>query len=271
MATTFDEMAECRATIGREDQLLEDLRKYGFSLITALLTASGVAAGITHTTSVLPVAAATIMFLVVVLFGIDMYYYVILSAAVERSMDLEIASEHPTVRITSTISGNAIATHAVTAVFVLYAVFLGLATAVGYIGGDTTAHIALPILGVSLFTPMTLYWFYIRHVTKLHETRLRVHPAVLSAGTTTTVDIIGSGFLTDPQQPTKAYMTDLPTAVVHEPTHLTSSSMRVQISLPEAAAIQGKCTILLTPVRRASHDTIEMTIEKRKAAAHAAT
>jgi hypothetical protein len=52
-----------------------------------LLTASGVAAGITHTGSVLAVAAATTMFLVIALFGIDMYYHVMLSAAVERSMD----------------------------------------------------------------------------------------------------------------------------------------------------------------------------------------
>jgi hypothetical protein len=62
MAEPFDEMAACRNAIDRMDQLLEDLRKYGFSLITALLTASGIAAGITHTGSVLPVAAATTIF-----------------------------------------------------------------------------------------------------------------------------------------------------------------------------------------------------------------
>jgi hypothetical protein len=95
MAEPFDEMAACRNAIDRMDQLLEDLRKYGFSLITALLTASGIAAGITHTGSVLPVAAATTMFLVIALFGIDMYYHVMLSAAVERSMDLEVASAPP--------------------------------------------------------------------------------------------------------------------------------------------------------------------------------
>ncbi|HEX9413988.1 MAG TPA: hypothetical protein VF916_10840, partial [Ktedonobacterales bacterium] len=34
------EWAECRATIGRLDTILEDLRKIGFSLVTALLTAN---------------------------------------------------------------------------------------------------------------------------------------------------------------------------------------------------------------------------------------
>jgi hypothetical protein len=171
MAEPFDELAACRNAIDRMDQLLEDLRKYGFSLITALLTASGIAAGITHAGSVLPVAAATTMFLVIALFGIDMYYHVMLSAAVERSMDLEVASAPPVIRVTTTISANAIATHSVSAVFALYSILLGVATGIGFIGGDTTAHIVLPILAIAIWATMTGYWLFVRRVTKLHQTR----------------------------------------------------------------------------------------------------
>ena len=261
MAESFDEMAACRNAIDRMDQLLEDLRKYGFSLITALLTASGIAAGVTHTGSVLPVAAVTTMFLVIALFGIDMYYHVILSAAVERSMDLEVASAPPVVRVTTTISANAIATHSVSAVFGLYSILLGVATGIGFIGGDTTAHIVLPIVALAIWATMTGYWLFIRRVTKLHQTRPRVHPSTLAAGRPNTLDITGSGFL--PWR-TTVYC-DIPGAVAERPTDMSTTSMRVVIVIPNDVSTDRRYEINLHPVAPGKLSTISVAVDKEPA------
>jgi len=79
-------------TIGRLDTLLQDLRKFGFSLVTGLLTASGIVSGIAGNRDVLPPAAVVVMVLVLAWFEVDTFYQVVLSGAVERAMDLEHAS-----------------------------------------------------------------------------------------------------------------------------------------------------------------------------------
>lgn len=108
-----DELQECRTTIGRMDTALEDLRKFGFSLITGLLTASALVGGLASNARLaLPVAGFVVMILVTALFGIDMYYQALLSSAVERAMDLEFISTNPAIKITTTISRNAMAIHA---------------------------------------------------------------------------------------------------------------------------------------------------------------
>lgn len=80
----MDEMQECRVTVGRMDTLLQDLRKFGFSLVTGLLTASGIVGGIAGNRDLLPPAAVVVMVLVLALFGVDTFYQVVLSGAARR-------------------------------------------------------------------------------------------------------------------------------------------------------------------------------------------
>lgn len=55
-----DDWQECRVTIGRMNTILEDLRKYGFSLVIGLLTASGLVGGTANNRPVLPLASLII-------------------------------------------------------------------------------------------------------------------------------------------------------------------------------------------------------------------
>src|SRR5262249_40500649 len=104
----FNEWAECRATIGRYDNILSDLRKFGFSLISGLITASALF-GISKTSpeergaGFFGVAA-----LIVVLFLVDTYYQTLLSSAVERALDLEAALLGSEVEITHYQSNSVI-------------------------------------------------------------------------------------------------------------------------------------------------------------------
>ncbi len=86
------EWSECRTTIGRLDTILADLRKFGFSLVTTLLTASGIVATLKGGGALAGGTAAafvSIMVLVAALFAVDTYYQVLLRAAVERAIVLE--------------------------------------------------------------------------------------------------------------------------------------------------------------------------------------
>src|ERR1700688_2235785 len=99
------------------DTVIEDLLKYGFSLVTALLTASGIVGAVANNRPVLPMASVVIMVLVLALFGVDLSYQVVLSGAAERALDLEFESAAPRIRITKTVSDYVVATHATTATF----------------------------------------------------------------------------------------------------------------------------------------------------------
>jgi len=91
----LEEWKECRTTIGRFDTLIGELRKYGFTLITGLLTATSFwfsndaqrAEGIP--TSIEAAVAIVLTFLIVALFVVDRSYEVLLWAAVVRGSELE--------------------------------------------------------------------------------------------------------------------------------------------------------------------------------------
>lgn len=99
------EWQECRSVIGRLDNTLVDLRKYGFGLISGLLTANGILGGIADLlpkssnaaqsfTVPSPVIAALVsitMVLVVVLFVVDRYYSVLQWGATNKARSLEWA------------------------------------------------------------------------------------------------------------------------------------------------------------------------------------
>jgi len=62
--------------------------------------------------------------LVVALFGVDLYYQVLLSGTVERALDLESASATSHLRITKIVSNYVGAAYAASAIFALYIALL---------------------------------------------------------------------------------------------------------------------------------------------------
>jgi hypothetical protein len=146
----FEDWQECRKTIGRFDTILEDLRKFGFSLVTSLLTASAFLSflGISNTpppTSVRAVVFITVMVLVTALFSVDTYYGVLLSGAVERALDLEKGTKPP-IRVTKYLSVNATRSGISFAILALYIVLLATAGGMGLFAviGSNNQAVACP-------------------------------------------------------------------------------------------------------------------------------
>jgi hypothetical protein len=198
----FKEWAECRATIARLDTILVDLRKVGFSFITALLTASSFLSLVDPKSAAAPTpmrAAAfiAIMVLIALLFAVDSYYQILLSGAVERALDLEVKT-HPPLRLSKYLSINIQHTWATVVTLVLYLALLVTAGVLGLLGvniisiskGDPalpTAYglgpwnewsIVIAILGAVLFLLILGYWFFIAWKIGFHRHRAtRVWPA----------------------------------------------------------------------------------------------
>src|SRR5215831_16151429 len=87
-ASALDDWKECRTTIGRLDGLLADTRKYGFTLVTVLLTANALVTP--HDPIVDRIAAsAAVMALIVVLYTIDRYYWILMGAGAQLAGQLE--------------------------------------------------------------------------------------------------------------------------------------------------------------------------------------
>jgi uncharacterized membrane protein len=168
------EWAECRTTIGRMDTALEDLRKYGFTLVTGLLTAGGIVGSATSSDTaaqVVPAAALIVMVLVLGLFAVDMYYQVTMSGAVERALDLEARTEPP-VRVTRYISGNVERTRVIYAIPFVYTVFLGTAAALAwFVRGAHNA--AIVVVAATIFVIMAVYWLVNVRGGKLRSTKPR--------------------------------------------------------------------------------------------------
>jgi hypothetical protein len=103
--TSSDEWGVGRETIGKLDGVLGDLRKFSFSLITGVITASAFLQsflGATDKTTITPPSKAAVIIaitaLVTALFGLDRYYTVLLNGAVTRCLDIEQATapaNHP--------------------------------------------------------------------------------------------------------------------------------------------------------------------------------
>jgi hypothetical protein len=185
----FKEWAECRTTIGRLDSILVDLRKTGFSFITALLGAGSFLSflGLKTSTSgtLVPIEARTAIFLVTMvliaaLFWLDTYYETLLSGAVERCLDLEIQTEPP-VRLAKYLSINVQHTGTVRVTLGIYMVLLGLATGLGVLAllasptesmlpnglNNSWGMIALiGIVGILTEIAMWRYWAYIAKMTR---------------------------------------------------------------------------------------------------------
>jgi hypothetical protein len=160
----LDEWQEARKSVDRFDTILADLRKYGFTLVTGVLSADA------FLTTVIPlhdfaivVVFSAIILLVVALFLLDRYYQVLLWAAVSRAMDLE-GSLEPPLGLTSFITYKATKAMADWLVVVLYALLIigtllladavaATAAAMESVGGVALGAIVLMLLYFLLTKP----------------------------------------------------------------------------------------------------------------------
>jgi hypothetical protein len=181
----FKEWGECRALIGRLDTILSDLRKYGFTLVTGLFTASALVGGFSKTD--LPardraVVFIGIMVLILVLFYVDTYYETLLNGAVERALDLEYAVEYA-VRLTCYLSTNAARNGSRLATGIVY---VGLLFTTGFVGFsvtgpgavfDSSAWSAAQALLAQWFVVVAVlmlgYWIFAQAVTGGFTTKPR--------------------------------------------------------------------------------------------------
>ena len=131
------EWAECRTTIGRFDGIIADLRKYGFSLVTLLLTASAL---ITSGNVVADRVASSsvVIVLIVVLFTMDRYWWGLLRVAVERAGQLE---DILGMQLSKSLGEIARKTHNTRAATLAYMAFVvvALAVAMGGISEPTSS------------------------------------------------------------------------------------------------------------------------------------
>ena len=89
--TGFQEWKTCRETLREFDKILVDLRKFGFGLITVLLSANGFLFAQTNIGEVAIMGVfAALLVLIVGLFRYDRVHEVFIRAAVLRAIDLEI-------------------------------------------------------------------------------------------------------------------------------------------------------------------------------------
>ncbi len=174
-ASWASEWQECRATIGRFDSIVVDLRKYGFSLITALLGASAFISFSSASLDPATAAFVLIMALITILFFIDVYYTSLMNGAAERALDLEAVL--PAHKITKYLSDNA---HRVKTITVTLYTYLALQFAALLIGlwfelSFFSWRLWL-ILGCSLaaLIIMAAYWKYADDQTHLRTSKPRL-------------------------------------------------------------------------------------------------
>lgn len=176
----FKEWCECRVTIGRLDTILEDLRKYGFTLITGLLTASAfLGLGISRPDAGVA-AFLAVAVLVTALFSVDTYYSATLSGALERALDLEVRTRWE-ISLTKTISNNCHRAGVVWITLGLYvalllvAVTLGLVSAMGARQASVLVAVTATVGGV-LGVYMLAYWAFVAWQTHLYRMKKRDLP-----------------------------------------------------------------------------------------------
>ena len=157
------EWQECRKTIGRLDATIADFRKFGFSLVTVLITASSFLGQQVPSFENKMSVSIAIMILIAVLFAIDRYYTLLLSGAVERALDLEgprmNRQDLSQDRLTQVISVYAINSGAV---FVVPAMYLGLLWATlllaSALAGKPSTELRISFWGCLTF--ILLYFLY---------------------------------------------------------------------------------------------------------------
>jgi hypothetical protein len=179
------EWQECRTTIGRLDGTIADLQKFGFSLVTALITANAL-----FTTGPAPgrnwAVPIAIDVLVTALFFVDRYYLLLLNAAVRRALVIEAsqisakdasAPDHSGDRLTQKMSLYAKMSGTVFIFPLLYVALLAGNWLMGFV--LTSGHSAeLRWAFVACVSAIAIYFFYTERVLRTGGFALRRTPRV---------------------------------------------------------------------------------------------
>lgn len=139
-----EEWKETRNSIARFDTISVDLRKYGFSLISTIITASVFFLGTKQPESLLPIvlAPASIMILICGLFLADMYNEVLLLGCVIRAKNLESISQkflteksetqlYPRLYLTTFLEASVQTIKARSFTLIIYVMFVGANVSLG--------------------------------------------------------------------------------------------------------------------------------------------
>lgn len=156
------EWAECRTTIGRMDTALEDLRKYGFTLVTGLLTASGLvgsATSLSTASQLVPAASLVVMVLVLGLFAVDMYYQVLQRGAVARAIELERRTIPP-LALTQWVSNAARRSRTIYTVPLVGTAYLAAAAAMAWFVKGAQ-NLAVVVIAAVILIVMLSYYFVV--------------------------------------------------------------------------------------------------------------
>ena len=134
----LQEWQECRQTIARFDGILAEIRKYGFTLVTILLTANAL---VTSANPVVDRVAASIvvMALLLTLFLLDNYYWALLRATVGRADEIEATGTH----ISGVVGTVARKAHASGLVLALYGLFVVIAGGIALVTVVTANPVAI--------------------------------------------------------------------------------------------------------------------------------
>lgn len=173
----LQEWQECRQTIARFDGILADTRKYGFTLVTILLTANAL---VTSANPVIDrVAASTVvMALLLTLFLMDNYYWVLLRATVARADAIEATGTHIS-GVVGTVGRKA---HASGLVLALYGLFVLIAGGIALVTVVTANPVAIwGVVVVIGFVVVELASMAAVHVMVERESRLSTGVAGLAA------------------------------------------------------------------------------------------
>jgi hypothetical protein len=165
----LEEWKECRSSIDRFDTIIVDLRKYGFTLITGMLTADAFLFISLPEVSISGQIGISIMMMILVfaLFVVDRYHEVFLLGAVERAIKLEndVLVQY---ELTTLIHTESITKKTDTSGTLLYLIFIicsaipMLATNIGNQGlYNTLNDMLLPFLFLVLFLCMILLYHFI--------------------------------------------------------------------------------------------------------------
>jgi hypothetical protein len=180
----FEEWKECRDLIGRLDGTLADLRKYGFSLVTTLLTAGGIVTSLTNGRPARAVASEVIMVLVAALFGLDAYYSTALGGAVDRALNLELLTR-PRIWVTWYLRVSVVKAKSLLLTVTLYIALLATSLGLGLLSWHGSSPIANGFL-VGTFALLllfiTLYTTYVWHGTGIGGNRKDHRHYVRAAG-----------------------------------------------------------------------------------------
>lgn len=169
------EWQECRQTISRFDGILSDTRKYGFTLVTGLLTANAL---VTTSNPVVDRTAASIvvMALLLVLYLLESYYNDLLVATASRAIALEGDHDHISGRL-SVVARRQQVTVLVQAVYVLFVIVSGGVAGVSVVTASRSPWaglVALIVAGVIVLGTMLVV-----HQSSISGPALRAFTALI--------------------------------------------------------------------------------------------